>query len=168
MTFASAHKRRKIDVVLPKNTVLDRLLISTLAAGKDEAEKLLALYGPVTHTTVPLKVTVHGCCRNAGKISEAAGAATYWGPNARLNTSGRVWGAQTSPRAELLSVLLALKSAPLFKSLEISTQSEYVIRSVVHYAARNDACGWRCANGDILKEIMIFIKRRSVPLSMSH
>ncbi|KAJ6618134.1 hypothetical protein B0H10DRAFT_1649113, partial [Mycena sp. CBHHK59/15] len=87
-----------------------------------------ALYGPMTQITIPIKVTVHGSCRNGGKISAAAGAASYWGPNACLNSSGRVRGAQTSPRAELLSVILALKSAPLYKSLEISTRSEYVIR----------------------------------------
>ncbi|KAJ6612807.1 hypothetical protein B0H10DRAFT_1952050 [Mycena sp. CBHHK59/15] len=48
MVFAKPHKRRKIDIVLPETTELDRLLITTLAAGKDVAKKLLALYGPIT------------------------------------------------------------------------------------------------------------------------
>ncbi|KAJ7614261.1 hypothetical protein DFH06DRAFT_919278, partial [Mycena polygramma] len=168
MTFASPRKKRKIEVELPTETELDRLLIATLAAGKDDDKKRLALYGPVTQTSVPMKVTIHGSCRDSGKISAAAGAATYWGPGARLNKNGRVWGAQTGPRAELYSVVLALQSAPLHKSLEIFTRSEYIIRSIVHYAARNDACGWRCANGDLLKHILSLIKVRSAPLHMSH
>ncbi|KAJ7315544.1 hypothetical protein DFH08DRAFT_820471 [Mycena albidolilacea] len=109
--FASPRKKRKIEAILPDDTELHKLLILTLAAGKDEERKLLALYGPVTQTTTPMKVTVHGSCCNAGKISASAGAATYWGPNAHLNTSAR-----------------------------ISTCSEYVIHSKVHYAARNETC----------------------------
>lgn len=143
---------------LPDKTELDRLYISTLAAGKDEDKKLLALYGPVLTVTPAMKVTVHGSCLNAGKISASAGAAAFWGPNSHLNKSARAWGKQTSPRAELLAVLIAIKTAPTHKSLEISTRSEYVIRSIVHYAARNDACGWRCENGDILKVILPLIK----------
>ncbi|KAJ7040063.1 hypothetical protein C8F04DRAFT_887549, partial [Mycena alexandri] len=154
--------------VLPDDTELDKLLIKTLEAGKDETKKLCALYGPVSAETVPIKVTVHGSCTNAGKITATAGAATYWGPNSRRNSSARVWGTQTGPRAELLAVLLAIKSSPLLKSLEVSTRSEYAIRSVVYYAARNDACGWRCANGDILKLIIALIKCRGAPIHFRH
>ncbi|KAJ7775774.1 hypothetical protein DFH07DRAFT_691368, partial [Mycena maculata] len=165
---ASPRKKRKIEVVLPSETALDKLLITTMATGKDEAKKLLNLYGPVRDVTTPVKVTIHGSCLNAGKISASAGAATYWGPNARRNRSARAWGDQRSPRAELLSAILALESAESYKSLEISTRSEYVIRSVTHAAAANDACGWRCANGDLLKRILALIKGRSAPLHFRH
>ncbi|KAJ7775550.1 hypothetical protein B0H16DRAFT_1407570, partial [Mycena metata] len=111
---------------------------------KDNTKKLRTLYGPVLSVTSALKVTVHGICQNAGKISASAVAAAYWGPDANLNTSGRVYGAQTSARTELTTVILALQKAPGFKSLNIQTRSEYAIRSVVYYVARNDACGWRC------------------------
>ncbi|KAJ7261385.1 hypothetical protein B0H12DRAFT_1002546, partial [Mycena haematopus] len=149
---------------LPDDTELDELFIQTLAAGKDEAKKLRALYGPVLFVTTPLKVTIHGSCLNSGKILASAGSAAYWGQSARRNLSGRVWGSQTSPRAELLAAWLAIKNAPLFVSLEISTRSEYVIRSITHYAPMNDACGWRCTNGDILKRILALIKTRTAPL----
>ncbi|KAJ6480474.1 hypothetical protein C8R47DRAFT_923006, partial [Mycena vitilis] len=97
-----------------------------------------------------------------------AGAAAYWGVNAPRNAVGRSWGSQTSPRAELFAALLAIKSAAPAKSLEISTRSEYVIRSIVYYAARNDACGWRCQNGDMLKKILALIKVRTAPLHFRH
>jgi ribonuclease HI len=116
----------------------------------------------------PLSHPIHGSCINAGKISASAGAATYWGPDSRLNRTARVWGTQTSACAELISVILALRSAPIFKSLELSTRSEYVIRSIAHYAARNEACGWRCPNGDLLKRIFNLIKSRTAPLHLCH
>jgi hypothetical protein len=119
--FFAPSKRRKLDISLPDETDLDKLFITTLATGKDETKKTLALYGPVTSVTAPMRVTVHGVCLNARKISAAAGAATYWGPNARLNSTRRVPGTQTGPRAELLAVILALQQAPPFKSIAIST-----------------------------------------------
>ncbi|KAJ6607804.1 hypothetical protein B0H10DRAFT_1817185, partial [Mycena sp. CBHHK59/15] len=166
--FSSPRKKRKVEVVLPNETDVDKLLIATLAAGKDEAKKLLDLYGPVHVVTTPVKMTIHGSCLNAGKISASAGAATYWGPNARRKRSARAWGDQRSPRAELLAAIFALESAETYKSLEISTRSEYVIRSITHGAAENDACGWRCPNGDLLKRILALIKARSAPLHFCH
>ncbi|KAJ7473413.1 hypothetical protein FB451DRAFT_1035699, partial [Mycena latifolia] len=167
--FASPRKKRKIEVVLRDETDLDKLLISTMAAGKDEAKKLLDLYGAVRNVSpVPLKVTIHGSCINAGKITASSGATAYWGPNARRNKSARAWGAQTSPRAKLLSLILALENAPTYKSIDIFTRSEYVVRSVTYYAATNAACGWRCANGDLLKRILVLIKRRTAPLQFRH
>ncbi|KAJ7024679.1 hypothetical protein C8F04DRAFT_968656, partial [Mycena alexandri] len=161
-------KKRKIDFTLPDDTELDKLFIATLAAGKDEQKKLLNLYGAVTSTTARVKVTIHGVCINAGKNSASAAAATYWGPEARLNSGRRVHGSQTSARAELLAVILALEKCPAFKSMEISTRSEYAIRSVVYYAAHNEACGWRCANGDLLKILIGLIKSRTAPVHFSH
>ncbi|KAJ7758458.1 hypothetical protein DFH07DRAFT_741533, partial [Mycena maculata] len=139
-------------------TDMDKLLISTLAAGKDEAKKLSTLYGPVLSITEPFRVTIHGTCLNAGKITARAGASAYWGPKSRLNRMGRVFGKQTGPRAELLAMIFALKAAPTFKSISVSTRSEYVIRSTVYYAATNEACGWRCTNGDLLKNLIALIK----------
>ncbi|KAF8210951.1 hypothetical protein K438DRAFT_1454968, partial [Mycena galopus ATCC 62051] len=149
---------------LPSGTELDRLFIKTLAAGKDEKKKLQALYGPVLFVSSPSKITVHGSCLNSGKISASAGSAAYWGPDAHHNTSGKVWGSQTNAQAELLAALIAIKSAPLLKFLEISTRSEYVICSITYYAPANDVCGWRCANGDILELILRLIKAWTAPI----
>ncbi|KAJ7019132.1 hypothetical protein C8F04DRAFT_1198068 [Mycena alexandri] len=54
-SFERPRKKAKIDVVLPAETPLDRLFITTLAAGKDYEKKLRALYGPVLNTTTPLR-----------------------------------------------------------------------------------------------------------------
>ncbi|KAJ7447713.1 hypothetical protein FB451DRAFT_975472, partial [Mycena latifolia] len=113
-------------------------------------------------------ITVHGMCKNSGKSTATAGAMAYWGLNARLNSLARVHGSQTNARAELLAVILALEVAPTFKSVVICTRSEYAIRSAVYYAAQNDACGWRCVNGDLLKVLLALIKIRSAPVHFSH
>jgi hypothetical protein len=100
ITFESPRKKHRVDVVLLDDTELDKLFIQTLAAGKDEEKKLRALCDPSSTVTTPLKVTIHGGCLNAGKISASARSAIYWGPDARRNMSGKVWGNQTGPRAE--------------------------------------------------------------------
>jgi hypothetical protein len=41
-----------------------------------------------------------------------------------------------------LAVILALQGVPPYKSITISTRSEYTIRSAVYYGAGNDACGY--------------------------
>ncbi|KAF8207688.1 hypothetical protein K438DRAFT_1475439, partial [Mycena galopus ATCC 62051] len=152
---------------LPDSSDLDKLFIATLESGKD-AKKLRNLFGPVSSVTPSVRVVVHGTCLDAGKISAAAAAAAYWGPDARLNMSARLYGQQTSPRAELLAVILALQRAPTFKSLEIQTRSQYAIRSAVCCAANNDACSWRNTNGDLLKVIISLIKARSAPVHFRH
>ncbi|KAJ7618829.1 hypothetical protein DFH06DRAFT_84982, partial [Mycena polygramma] len=54
------------------------------------------------------------------------------------------------------------------KTLEISTRSQYAIRSVVYYAPMNANCGWKCSNGDILKLIFQWIVARAAPIRFVH
>ncbi|KAJ7061086.1 hypothetical protein C8F01DRAFT_921872, partial [Mycena amicta] len=96
-----------------------------------------------------MKVTVHGKCIKANTIDAAAGAATFWGFGMLFNRRARVFGKQTSARAEISAVILALQSAPPNRSLEISSRSQYAIKSLVYYASRNAASGWKCENGDL-------------------
>ncbi|KAJ7601401.1 hypothetical protein DFH06DRAFT_1026136, partial [Mycena polygramma] len=158
-------KKRKLeDVVLPTKTDLDKLLIRTLDAGKDDSKKSLKLYGPVYFNTNPVLVTICGVCKNVGKHTATAGSAATFGPNSNLNRAVRVWGNATNIRADLVALLIALHAAPRTKTLHISTRSEFAIKSTKYYAYRNDACGWKCANGDILKLVIQMIKARSAPV----
>ncbi|KAJ7485569.1 hypothetical protein FB451DRAFT_945583, partial [Mycena latifolia] len=152
----------------PRDTELDRLLVSTLEAAKDEEKKCLALFGPVRIETSRVKVTVHGTCKNSGKLSATAGAGIYWGQDAKRNRAVRVWGTQNNARAELTAVISALQLAPADESLEISTRSEYAIRSAKFYSFKNDARGWRCPNGDLLKILSTLIKERIAPVHFLH
>lgn len=149
-------------------TELDRLLIATMEAGKDEAQKALTLFGPVAFATAPVTVTIAGVCKNAGKHTAYAGAAAFFGTNSGLNSHARVWGKQDNARADLIALLLAIQAAPRTKNLIISTRSEYTIRSIKYYASRNSACGWKCPNGDVLRMIIEWIRCRTAPIHFAH
>ncbi|KAJ6597844.1 hypothetical protein B0H10DRAFT_1827009 [Mycena sp. CBHHK59/15] len=161
-------KRKRENVVLPEETELDRLLIRTMKVGKDKSKKALQLFGQVLFNTNPVVVTICGVCKNAGKHTAQAGASAYFGHDSGLTRAVRVWGNQTNARADLVALLLAIQAAPKTKTLHISTRSEYAIMSVKYYAYRNDACGWKCPNGDVLKLIIQWIKCRSAPLHFIH
>ncbi|KAF8195224.1 hypothetical protein K438DRAFT_1587317, partial [Mycena galopus ATCC 62051] len=122
---------------LPDNTELDHLLIQTLAAGKDKEAKRRRLYGPVHTNTAPIIIVTHGACKNSGKHTASAGAGIYFGVNSTRNCSIKVWGTQTNMRADLIAFQWAIKGSPSDKTLQISTRSEYAIRSVVYYAEKN-------------------------------
>ncbi|KAF8174435.1 hypothetical protein K438DRAFT_1609541 [Mycena galopus ATCC 62051] len=91
-----------------------------------------------------------------------------FGPGAPRNSGVRIWGNQTNSRAELIALLLALISSPLRTTLQISTRSEYAIRSVKYYATQNQVCGWTCPNGDVLRLIIQWVYSRSAPLYFIH
>ncbi|KAJ6493776.1 hypothetical protein DFH09DRAFT_854863, partial [Mycena vulgaris] len=93
----------------------------------------------------------------------------FFGQNSRLNRSARVWGNQNNVHADLIALLLAVQAAPRTKNLVVSTGSEYyAICSIKYYAFKNDACGWKCANGDVLKIIISWIQYRTAPIHFVH
>ncbi|KAJ6495196.1 hypothetical protein C8R45DRAFT_771065, partial [Mycena sanguinolenta] len=60
--------------------------------------------------------------------------------------------------------LFTIRSSPLRRTLRVSTRSEYVIRSIKYCAARNEACGWTCPNGDISKLIVQWVSAMAAPI----
>ncbi|KAJ7483589.1 hypothetical protein FB451DRAFT_1170179 [Mycena latifolia] len=52
--------------------------------------------------------------------------------------------------------------------MQISTRSEYAIRAAKFYSFKNDARGWRCPNGDLLKIVSKLIKERTAPVHFLH
>ncbi|KAJ6536235.1 hypothetical protein B0H19DRAFT_962986, partial [Mycena capillaripes] len=115
-----------------------------------------------------MTVTICGYCKDSGKHSAQAGAAAFFGNHSSLNSHARVWGPQHNARADLVALLLAVQRAPKTRNLVISTRSEYAIHSIKDYAYKNDACGWTCVNGDILKLIIGWIRSRTAPLHLHH
>ncbi|KAJ7595270.1 hypothetical protein C8J56DRAFT_774965, partial [Mycena floridula] len=167
--MAGRHKKRKRkEVVLPKESYLDRLFIETLESGKDEDQKMKKLFGTVTADTTHIKVTIQGVCLNANKASAMANGGMYWGIGNLNNKAHRVYGKQTNARADLYSLLLALKACPEDSALEISTRSEYVIQSITEGLKEKQARGWRCTNGDLLHEIQYVIRKRQAAIHFKH
>jgi hypothetical protein len=92
-----------VDVVLPDDTELDKLFIQTFAAEKDEEKKLRALYGPVL--TVMYNAIKSNNSRRLPERGKDFCLSRVCNILARRNMSGKVWGNQTGPRAELLAAL---------------------------------------------------------------
>ncbi|KAF5378897.1 hypothetical protein D9615_006858 [Tricholomella constricta] len=154
---------------LPTTTELDRLLITTLEAGKDVMKRNLALYGPIYTSTNPTKVSVHGICTNSGKATATAGIGLYWGLNSPRNIALRIRGSNlTSTHAEIAAIAQALQIAPKNKSLEVSTHSEYAVKALTVHAQESAARGWRVTNGEILQQTMTLVKSRWAPLHLLH
>ncbi|PBK70854.1 hypothetical protein ARMSODRAFT_853751, partial [Armillaria solidipes] len=95
-----------------------------------------------------------------------AAAAAYWGPKARNNIFARVDGRQSYIRAHLSAIVLALQKASPGVSLRISMTCKQAIQLVVGSAKRQKACGWRCAEGDLLKQINDLICARTAAVEL--
>ncbi|KAJ7291819.1 ribonuclease H-like domain-containing protein, partial [Mycena rebaudengoi] len=119
------------------------------------------LYGPVLDVSEYVKTYTDGSCYNNGSPDACAGAGVYFGPNNPRNQALRVSGSQTNNRGELLAILYALSRARPWEAVEIYTDSEYAIRSIMYWAVKNEQKGWKCANGDLLKDIVSWIRYRS-------
>lgn len=145
-------------MVLPSETFLDKLLIEILDSSSDDP--IASTYGKVYADGDPLEIYTDGACLENGSPNARAGAGVYFGVNHISNSSTRVSGAQSNNRAELLAVLVALSSVSVRRCLCIYTDSQYVIRSIVHWGPGSASRGWVCANGDILKDIALWIKSR--------
>ncbi|KAJ7031049.1 ribonuclease H-like domain-containing protein, partial [Mycena alexandri] len=144
-------------------------LRNTLASKKSPEEKRAAFYGPVYGSdTAGIKAYTDGSCLNNGSPHARAGAGVYLGPRNQHNTSLRVTGGQTNNRGELLAILYCLSTLPFDRRLDIYSDSEYSIRSIFYWAPGHAEAGWKCANADLLQDIVSWIKFRSAPVHLFH
>ncbi|THU80454.1 RnaseH-domain-containing protein, partial [Dendrothele bispora CBS 962.96] len=130
-------------------------------------------YGEALHddpSPSVLNIWTDGSCTGRHHWNRRAGAGVFFGPNNLRNSSLRVPGKQSNNRGELYAILGALvKSAKSReRELRIYSDSVYAIRSIVWWGPRNAARGWRCANGDILKQIAYWLKNRRTPVKFIH
>ncbi|KAJ7262723.1 ribonuclease H-like domain-containing protein, partial [Mycena haematopus] len=111
-----------------------------------------------------VQVYTDGSCFNNGTPMARAGAGVYFGPGNQFNASLRVHGAQSNNRGELLATLYALYTVQPDRSLTIYSDSQHSIRSIVYWAPSHAESGWKCANADILQDIVSWIKYRTAPV----
>ncbi|KAJ3768667.1 ribonuclease H-like domain-containing protein, partial [Lentinula raphanica] len=132
----------------------------------------LKLFGHATSEHIiraPLKTYTDGSCLNNSQPNARAGAGVYFGnPRHPSNIAARVTGSQTNNRGELYAILVLLQKVPLMRSLEIYSDSEYAIRSIVYRAPTESQANWTCSNGDILDRITSWISARQAPLILHH
>ncbi|KAK7017584.1 hypothetical protein R3P38DRAFT_3559416 [Favolaschia claudopus] len=163
------HIRSKLREAAESKDHLDVLLRDTLDAKKSPEERQADFYGPVyDESRRCIEVYTDGSCMDNGLATAHAGAGVYYGQNSRYNAALRVTGDQTNNRGELLAILYVLSTVPASKSLRIFTDSEYSIRSVVYWAPDHAQKGWKCANADLLQDIVSWIQFRSASVEFIH
>ncbi|KZV98505.1 ribonuclease H-like protein, partial [Exidia glandulosa HHB12029] len=130
-------------------------------------DAMTEVYGPLRiDDKSPILVWTDGSCLDPNRPSATAGSGVFWGPDSERNRFIRLPGAvQTSNRAELLAMLVAIDSTDPLRALVIYSDSEYAIRSVAEWAPARADTGWTCKNGDLLQRIQQAIQRR---LAMLH
>ncbi|KAJ3804085.1 ribonuclease H-like domain-containing protein, partial [Lentinula aff. lateritia] len=117
----------------------------------------------------PLKIYTDGSCSNVGQPNACSGSGVFFGnPLHPLNTTARVTGKQTNNRGELLAVLIAIQKSHSKRRVEIYSDSEYAIRSIVYCAPKEAQSNWSCTNGDILHAICLWIASREAPIIFHH
>ncbi|KAJ6518341.1 ribonuclease H-like domain-containing protein, partial [Mycena vitilis] len=157
--------REKIEESKTSEAYLDVLLRETLQAKRSPEDRRAAFYGSAYGSdTGGIKAYTDGSCFLNGSPEAYAGAGVYLGPNNKFNASLRVTGDQTNNRGELLAILYCLSNIPADKRLDIYSDSEYSIRSIVYWAPGHAETGWKCANADLLQDIVSWIKFRSAPV----
>lgn len=114
-------------------------------------------------------VYTDGAASNNGKGHARAGYGVYWGDNDPRNTSRRLNGErQTNQRAEATAVLHALEQDQRGKdTLEIRTDSQYVINAVTNWSKTWVKNKWMSSNGkevqnrDLFEKILQRIESRN-------
>ncbi|KAJ7124797.1 ribonuclease H-like domain-containing protein, partial [Mycena crocata] len=164
------HLQEKLRESNESTAFLDVLLRQTLASKKSPEEQRAAFYGPVFDAgeMPPIKVYTDGSCLGNGGVHAQAGAGIYYGRGRKFNTSLRITGDQTNNCGELLAILHCLSTVPSDRRLTIYSDSEYCIRSIFYWAPRHAETGWKCANSDLLQDIVSWIKYRTAPVELCH
>ncbi|KAK7054062.1 hypothetical protein R3P38DRAFT_2478736, partial [Favolaschia claudopus] len=147
------------------DAAMDDLCTQVMASKQDATEMLRTLYGEVYFDTPYAQVYVHGSCKDIGSHDAIGVGAIFWGEKSQLNRVDAVPGpdSPTSNRAALYAVTMALRMANPDISLMIFTNSEYCIRHLCYWAGKNSQIGWSCANGDLLKDLVLLLRYRRAP-----
>ncbi|KAK7017640.1 hypothetical protein R3P38DRAFT_3559743 [Favolaschia claudopus] len=140
-------------------TALDLLLKATLEAKIDSIEATARLYGPVFCESAPVAIYI-----GASAAKGRAAFAVWRGVGSKWNCAYMVEGNCTEAKASILAMLCAAREHPPNKSFVVYTSSQYLIRSLCYWAGNNEAEGWCCANGDVLRDTVAWIARRTAPI----
>ncbi|TFY78660.1 hypothetical protein EWM64_g5349, partial [Hericium alpestre] len=147
---------------LPPLSDLDGLFCSTLAAALSPEAALHVLYGSCSHDTDPVHVYTDGSTVSVAQDMRA-GAGVLWGLGSPRNVSLRVPGSQTNNHGELYAILAALDRTPAHHSLVLSTDSQYAVHSLCHWAADLAQSGWQCVNADLISACVVWLQSRCCP-----
>lgn len=143
-------------------STLDVQLAKTMSSVQTPAEAARALYGAAYIRTEGRQVYTDGSCFHNGMPDARAGSGVFWEHNAGKNISLRVPGPepQSNNCGEILAIVVALQQADPYESLVVFSDSQHAIRHACYWAVSNAAEGWRCPNGDMLKDMVLLLRGR--------
>lgn len=121
-------------------------------------------------------VYTDGACINNGRPWVRAGFGVFGGDDDHRNVSERLWGPQqTNQRAEAQAVLTVLEQTDgFYDTVEIRTDSIYVVRAVNEWFGKWKNNGWKNAKGlpvvnqDIFQEILNYKQNRPGEVYIRH
>ncbi|KAI1782431.1 hypothetical protein LXA43DRAFT_849763, partial [Ganoderma leucocontextum] len=126
---------------------------------------LAQIYGEVSACGEPIQIYVAGA-KSSALPGVSAGAGVFFGPANDDNGAFRVPGEQSLARAVLFAALLAIRATPPSSTLRIHCHTDYLPRSVCHWAEHNARQQWKVVNGDILLSLAWLVRSRSGPISI--
>ncbi|KAJ7056044.1 hypothetical protein C8F01DRAFT_993555, partial [Mycena amicta] len=140
-------------------THLDNLVKIALEASRSAEEETRAYYGPALETTgAPLHIYAASTCVGKGDRAKAA-CSIYGGPG--TGDTSAVPGKQTSTRAALFAITLAIDKSPSNRPLVLYTSSEFAIRTFAYWVGPNYTQGWPCKSADLIRTTAELIRNRA-------
>lgn len=146
--------RDSIDLSQPLNHAFSNLL----ACRPSRTLLSSSLYGFTSEHPPPL--IIYTCATNPGGRAGKAFAASFHGPNCPLNLACQIPGSQSYTRASLFAIWMAIRDAPLSRSLDIFYCARSVFTDLLVTAGRDAERGWRGPNADIIKCIVLAVRSR--------
>nr|GAT44553.1 predicted protein [Mycena chlorophos] len=162
---------RRRDLEVPRDTDIDGSFWEVMSEVMDDDEMATHTYGAFVDAALEARqVYADGSCIGQGTHNgpARAGAGLFWGLGSQFNISYRVPGDQTNNRAELFAILAVLVTTPPSVPLEIYTDSQYAINTIVHLGPVLFQTGWNCTNGDVLAAIQYRIRLRRGRIVFHH
>jgi ribonuclease HI len=138
---------------LPTLTNLDHKLIDILKRAEDPSIQRQKLFGQTFFSSEPHPVYIAASGHHGSLV-----CSIYHTEGHRHNRIVPVPGPdRTLNRALLFAILLVLKHSESHMTIKIFCTSITVINNIVWLSPRYKSRGWRCADADILKDVILLI-----------
>ncbi|KAH7643429.1 hypothetical protein HUG17_10120 [Dermatophagoides farinae] len=111
------------------------------------------------HLGDPIVYTDGACCNN-GKRNAKAGIGVFWAIDHNDNVSRLLVGRQTNNRAEIEAAIVAIQTALKnnYRTLDIHTDSKFIIVSMTEWLPKWKRNGWKLSTGESVKNKHEFMR----------
>ncbi|KAL9538893.1 hypothetical protein MBANPS3_010608 [Mucor bainieri] len=151
-------------------------LLAKIGANTGLGEMGRRRWRPYGNRGIYYTIFTDGACINNGRPWARAGFGVFWGDDDPRNVAERLYGPQqTNQRAEAQAVLTALEQTDgFYDTVEIKTDSIYVVRAINEWCYKWENNGWinakglPVANQDIFQDIIYQMENRPGDVYVNH